>query len=89
MADNKTDPTTIVVEIKGDGQIAGGQNGSLSELFTPIRNIDNDKAWQWSKVAVKITGVTKDTQIIIRSSQQNTKGYYRWFLDNIKVTRTK
>lgn len=89
MADNKTDKTTIVVEIKGDGQIADGQNGSLSELFTPIRNTDNDKAWQWSKGAVKITGVTKDTQIIIRSSQQNTKGYYRWFLDNIKVTRTK
>lgn len=89
MADNKIDKTTIVVEIKGDGQIAGGQNGSLSELFTPIPNTDNDKAWQWSKGAVKITGVTKDTRIIIRSSQQNTKGYYRWFLDNIKVTRTK
>lgn len=89
MADNKADKTTIVVEISGDGQIIDGQSGSLSKVFTPISNTDATKAWQWSSGKVKIEGVTSDTQITIRSSQQDEKGYYRWFLDNIKVTRTE
>lgn len=89
MADNKSDKTTIVVEISGDGQIVDGQSGSLSKVFTPVRNSDTTKAWQWSTGTVKIEGVTSDTQITIRSSQQDEKGYYRWFLDNIKVTRTE
>lgn len=89
MANNKTDNTTIVVEISGDGTIVGGQSATLSQEFTPVRNTDASQPWQWSRnQQVKIEGATANTRITIRSAQHGISGYYRWFLDNIKVTRT-
>ena len=32
-------------------------------------------------------GITADTRIVIRSTQQGQNGYFRWFLDDIKMTK--
>ena len=89
IADNWDDETTIVLEISGDGTIVDGQSATLSKIFAPIKNTDSSKPWQWTRNhQVKIEGPTANTKITIRSSQKGIGGYYRWFLDNIKVTRT-
>lgn len=89
IADNWDDETTIVLEISGDGTIVDGQSATLSKIFAPIKNTDSSKPWQWTRNhQVKIEGATANTKITIRSSQKGISGYYRWFLDNIKVTRT-
>lgn len=28
-----------------------------------------------------------ETQVVIRSTQQGLSGYYRWYLDNVKMTK--
>ena len=89
IAENWDDETTIVLEISGDGTIVDGQSATLSKIFAPIKNTDSSKPWQWTRNhQVKIEGATANTKITIRSSQKGIGGYYRWFLDNIKVTRT-
>ena len=89
IADNWDDETTIVLEISGDGTIVDGQSATLSKIFAPIKNTDSSKPWQWTRNhQVKIEGATANTKITTRSSQKGISGYYRWFLDNIKVTRT-
>ena len=89
IADNWDDETTVVLEISGDGTIVDGQSATLSKIFAPIKNTDSSKPWQWTRNhQVKIEGATANTKITIRSSQKGIGGYYRWFLDNIKVTRT-
>ena len=89
IADNWDDETTIVLEISGDGTIVDGQSATLSKIFAPIKNTDSSKPWQWTRNhQVKIEGATANTKITNRSSQKGIGGYYRWFLDNIKVTRT-
>ena len=89
IADNWDDETTVVLEISGDGTIVDGQSATLSKIFAPIKNTDSSKPWQWTRNhQVKIEGATANTKITIRSSQKGISGYYRWFLDNIKVTRT-
>ena len=89
IADNWDDETTIVLEISGDGTIVDGQSATLSKIFAPIKNTDSSKPWQWTRNhQVKIEGATANTKITLRSSQKGIGGYYRWFLDNIKVTRT-
>ena len=89
IADNWDDETTIVLEISGDGTIVDGQSATLSKIFAPTKNTNSSKPWQWLRNRqVKIDGATANTKITIRSSQKGISGYYRWFLDNIKVTRT-
>ena len=89
IADNWDDETTVVLEISGDGTIVDGQSATLSKIFAPTKNTDSSKPWQWTRNhQVKIEGATVNTKITIRSSQKGISGYYRWFLDNIKVTRT-
>ena len=89
IADNWDDETTVVLEISGDGTIVDGQSATLSKIFAPTKNTDSSKPWQWTRNhQVKIEGATANTKITIRSSQKGIGGYYRWFLDNIKVTRT-
>lgn len=88
IADNWDDETTVVLEISGDGTIVDGQSATLSKIFAPTKNTDSSKPWQWTRNhQVKIEGATANTKITIRSSQKGIGGYYRWFLDNIKVTR--
>ena len=89
IADNWADETTVVLEISGDGTIVDGQSATLSKIFAPTKNTDSSKPWQWTRNhQVKIEGATANTKITIRSSQKGISGYYCWFLDNIKVTRT-
>lgn len=32
-------------------------------------------------------GITGETRVVIRSTQQGLSGYYRWYLDNVKMTK--
>ncbi|MCM1504163.1 MAG: BACON domain-containing protein [Muribaculum sp.] len=87
-AKNGTDNVTVSVEIEGDGQIIGGETPYLSSPLEPINNSDKTINWQWKDGSVVINGATASTRIKIRSTQFGlSSGYYRWFLDNIKVTR--
>ena len=40
--------------------------------------------------SIKYSGANANTKIIFGSAiQGNQSGYYRWYIDNIKVTRTE
>ncbi len=87
-AKNGTDKVTLSVEIENDGKIENGEHSLISAPFEPVINSDKNINWQWKDGSIKIKGVTADTRIMIRSTQFGLgSGYYRWFLDNIKVTR--
>ena len=74
------DAVTVTVAIlKGPGSI--GDQQKESEPMTPGEH------WEWTPMSVKIYGITGETQIVIRSTQQGVSGYYRWYLDNIKMTK--
>lgn len=75
------DAITVTVEIlEGPGTV-NGDSEKLSAPMTP------DPVWGWTPMSVKIYGITGETQIVIRSTQQGVSGYYRWYLDNIKMTK--
>lgn len=71
--------TVIAAILKGPGSI--GDQQKESEPMTPGEH------WEWTPMSVKIYGITGETQIVIRSTQQGVSGYYRWYLDNIKMTK--
>ena len=74
------DAVTVTAAIlKGPGSI--GDQQKESEPMTP------EEHWEWTPMSVKIYGITGETQIVIRSTQQGVSGYYRWYLDNIKMTK--
>lgn len=74
------DAVTVTAAIlKGPGSI--GDQQKESEPMTPGEH------WEWTPMSVKIYGITGETQIVIRSTQQGESGYYRWYLDNIKMTK--
>lgn len=76
----KPDEVTVTAAIlKGPGSI--GDQQKESEPMTPGEH------WEWTPMSVKIYGITGETQIVIRSTQQGVSGYYRWYLDNIKMTK--
>ena len=74
------DAVTVTAAIlKGPGSI--GDQQKESEPMTP------GERWEWTPMSMKIYGITGETQIVIRSTQQGVSGYYRWYLDNIKMTK--
>lgn len=77
----KPDAVTVTVAIlEGPGSINGDQ-GKESEPMTPGEH------WEWTPMSVKLYGITGETQVVIRSTQQGLSGYYRWYLDNVKMTK--
>ena len=75
------DAVTVTAAIlKGPGSI--GDQQKESEPMTPGEH------WEWTPMSVKIYGITGETQIVIRSTQQDASGYFRWFLNDIKMTKT-
>ncbi len=76
------DAITVTVEIlKGPGTV-NGDSEKLSAPMTP------DPVWGWTPMSVTCYGITADTRIVIRSTQQDASGYFRWFLNDIKMTKT-
>ena len=74
------DEVTVSVEIvEGPGTIGG--EAKLSDPITP------EGKYVWTPVSMKLYGITADTRIVIRSTQQGQNGYFRWFLDDIKMTK--
>ena len=78
----KPDEVTVSVEIvEGPGTIDGGE-AKLSDPIIP------EGRYVWTPVSMKLYGITGDTRIAIRSTQQKvSSGYFRWFLDDIKMTK--
>ena len=76
------DEVTVSVEIvSGPGTVNGSEAG-LSDPITP------EGRYVWTPVSMKLYGITADTRIAIRSTQQGGQtGYFRWFLDDIKMTK--
>lgn len=79
--DADPDAVTVTVAIlEGPGSINGDQ-GKESEPMTPGEH------WEWTPMSVKLYGITGETRVVIRSTQQGLSGYYRWYLDNVKMTK--
>ena len=84
----KADAVTVTVEIvEGPGTVNGNSDRE-SEAMKP------DQTWKWTPMSVKLYGVTAATRIAIRSTQQGNpgvtageKGYFRWYLDNVKIVK--
>lgn len=60
----------------------------------PVDNSDKTINWQWKDFTVNVNGVTAETKIVIGETQyiidgfKTRSGYFRGFIDDIKVTRT-
>ena len=72
---------------EGPGTVNGNSDRE-SEAMKP------DQTWKWTPMSVKLYGVTAATRIAIRSTQQGNpgvtageKGYFRWYLDNVKIVK--
>lgn len=95
LAKNGTDNFTVSIAIDGPGEIEGAVNEdkNLSSPCVPINNSDKTINWQWKEFTVNVSGVTSETKIIIGETQyiidgfKTRSGYYRGFIDDIKVTR--
>lgn len=82
---NGPDPVELEVVIEGNGTIGGQQKSA------PIKHTAGD--WEWQTETIVISGVDNDTRISIRPTAftgvVDASGYYRWFLDNVKVEKTE
>lgn len=95
-AKNGTDKITLSVAIDGPGRIEGAVDDekTLSAPCVPIDNSDKTQKWQWKEFKVNISAVTSETKIIIGETQyivdgfKTRSGYFRGFIDDVKVTRT-
>lgn len=72
------DKVNLVVEVEGNGEVV---NSGFDHTAG---------AWTWQREIVLINGVDDNTRIIIKPSTFTgtaTSGYYRWYLDNIKIAQ--
>lgn len=80
---NGPDPVELEVVIEGNGTIDGQQKSA------PIKHTAGD--WEWQTETIIISGVDNNTRISIRPTAftgvVDASGYYRWFLDNVKVEK--
>ena len=61
------DGVTVTVEITAGPGTVNGDSEKLCEPMTPA------PSWGWTPMSVKLYGITADTRIVIRSTQQGTK----------------
>ena len=76
------DNVEIVVELEGNGTVNA----------VPAAHTAGN--WEWQTQKYYLSGVDNNTRIIIKPSAYTgvvdaTKTYFRWYLDNIKVTKPK
>lgn len=79
------DQTKVAVEkISGPGTVA-----TPTGVVSPEYPLSSVTSWnQWANMEVTLYGVSAQTQIVIRSAQQNgTSGVFRWYLDNVKMVK--
>ncbi|MDU1890170.1 MAG: BACON domain-containing protein [Dysgonomonas sp.] len=83
-AGTSSDKTSVVVEkLSGPGTVA-----SASAVVSPEYSLSSITSYnQWANMEVTLYGVSAQTQIAIRSFQQGQSGYYRWYLDNVKMVK--
>jgi hypothetical protein len=70
------DQTELMIEIEGNGTVD-------QTTFTHVAG-----EWEWQTETVTITGVDDNTRIVLKPTKFTgvvDSGYYRWYLDNIKV----
>lgn len=61
-----------------------------SPIFKTEKTTGKETPWEWKHGSIKYSGANANTKIIFGSAVQgNQSGYYRWYIDNIKVTRTE
>lgn len=81
---NGPDPVELEVTIEGNGNINGEKKTSAL--------IHTAGSWEWQTETIVISGVDDETRITIRPTTfvgEASSGYYRWFLDNVKVEKTE
>lgn len=75
------DNVQLVVEVEGNGTING------EKVSTPFSHTSGD--WEWQNQVLVIKGVDDNTRITIKPTTFTgavASGYYRWFLDNVKIS---
>lgn len=74
------DNVELVVELEGNGQV---------NRTSTVHTAGN---WEWQSERFFLTGVDETTRIVLKPSTftgVTDAGYYRWYLDNIKVAKAK
>ena len=74
------DQVELVVELEGNGQV---------NRTSTVHTAGN---WEWQSEKFFLTGVDETTRIVLKPSTFTgvvDAGYYRWYLDNVKVTKAK
>ena len=84
------DAVKLAVEIEGEGTFENGTKISDPVEHTMKQDgwFDGDQKWSWKTETFKISGVNNETRLKIRPTTfvgVASSGYYRWYLDNIKV----
>lgn len=70
----KIDPVNLIVLVDD------------KEYEVPTHGWNNGHTIEWIPAEVALTGVTKDSKIVIRQTQWPASTANRWFLDNISIT---
>lgn len=72
------DKVNLVIEVEGNGEVVeSGFDHTAGD-------------WTWQSQTVHINGVDDNTRILIKPSTfvgEVSSGYYRWYLDNIKIVQ--
>lgn len=72
------DKVNLVIEVEGNGEVVeSGFDHTAGD-------------WTWQSQTVHINGVDDETRILIKPSTfegEESSGYYRWYLDNIKIVQ--
>lgn len=74
------DQVELVVELEGNGQV---------NRTSTVHTAGN---WEWQSEKFFLTGVDETTRIVLKPSTftgVKDSGYYRWYLDNVKVSKAK
>ena len=76
--------TNIIVIVTGGGYCATSET-EKSEVFSA------STTYTWQEINLPLVGITKDSKIVIQPNVESmtTSSYYRWYLDNVKITETK
>lgn len=76
------DAVTVSVEIL---EGPGGVDDITAKVSAPMTP---EADWKWTPMRVKLIGITSETRYVIRSTQQNASGLFRWYLDDVKLVKT-
>lgn len=81
------DKVSVVVELEGQGSVAGGSGKQSSAISIQI---PDGGPWYWVEKSVVLYGISADTKITIKTDKSGSDaGTFRWELSDIKIEKIR